>query len=68
MRHCGSGEGEGEGEDEDAPGGKGKASWAAEEYEADAARNVDTAFIKFSKKVKKAPDQCVRYRWARAAV
>lgn len=37
-------------------------AWAGEAYEADAVKAVDTAFIKFTKRLRRKPDQCLRFR------
>jgi len=35
--------------------------WGAETYESAAATNVDFAYLKFNKRLQRAPDQCMRY-------
>ena len=35
--------------------------WTGETYEADAVKAVDTAFIKFTKRLRRRPEQCLRF-------
>jgi hypothetical protein len=35
--------------------------WAGEAYEPDSTRTADAAFLKFSRRLRRCPEQCVRY-------
>ena len=60
QQHGGGGGGGAGGEEPDVSGG-GEEAWAGEEYERPSVRGVSRAQLKFQKRLRRCPQQCVRY-------